>query len=84
MKRPYEWPDNVHIQVTFEFDLNLYLIDRSVYSFLDWIGDVGGLNEGLFLCFKLIIVLSQFYDLEHLLIEYLYRENQDGGRLEDR
>jgi len=42
--RPYEFPDNVHMQVTFEFDLDLHRIDRDVYSILDWIGDMGGLN----------------------------------------
>ena len=27
-KRPYEFRDNVHVQVTLEFDLNLTVIDR--------------------------------------------------------
>ena len=75
MKRPYERKNNVHIQVVFEFDLTLYLIDRNVYSFLDWIGDVGGLYEGLFLSFSVILIFSQYYDLEHLLIEHLYRDD---------
>ena len=48
MKRPYEFEDNVHIQVTFEFDLDLIVIDRQVYSFLDWLGDIGGLGEACF------------------------------------
>ena len=40
--RPYEYFDDVHIAITFEFDLNLYRIDRDTYSLLDWLGDIGG------------------------------------------
>ena len=60
------------MQITFEFDLTLYRIDRDVYGILDWVGDVGGLFEGLYLFLKVILVFSQFHDLEHLLIEKLY------------
>ena len=62
MSRPYEYFDSVHVQVTFEFDLTLYRVDRDVYSILDWIGDVGGLNEGLYLMFKVLLVFLQFND----------------------
>ena len=72
LMRPYEFPDHVHLQVTFEFDLTLYRVDRDVYSILDWIGDVGGLNEGLYLFFKMILVFFQFNDFQHFLIEKLY------------
>lgn len=74
--RPYEFPDNVHLQVTFEFDLTLYRVDRDVYSLLDWVGDVGGLNEGLYIGFKIVLGLFQFMVLEHLLIEKLYLKPQ--------
>ena len=47
-KRPYEFKDNVHLQITFEFDLDLTVIDRQVYSILDLLGDIGGLGEALF------------------------------------
>lgn len=46
----------MHLQITFEFDLTLYRIDRDVYSILDWVGDVGGLNEGLFLILKVFLI----------------------------
>ena len=29
-------------------DLDLQVIDRQVYNVLDWVGDIGGLGEGLF------------------------------------
>ena len=63
----------MHLQVTFEFDLTLYRIDRDVYSILDWVGDVGGLNEGLFLILKVFLIAMQFNDFQHFLIQHLYR-----------
>ena len=73
--RPYEFPDSVHLQVSYEFDLTLHRIDRDVYSILDWIGDVGGLNEGLFLFFSVILAYFQFYDLENFLVDRLFRQH---------
>ena len=83
--RPYEFPDHIHLQITFEFDLTLYRIDRDVYSILDWVGDVGGLNEGLYLFFKMILLFCQFNELHHFLIERLYRTKGDdtGAQLKD-
>ena len=80
--RPYEFFDNVQMQLTYEFDLNLYRIDRDVYSILDWIGDVGGLNEGLTIIFTLVLGLMNHYTFEHYMIEHLYlKQNKDrpGG-----
>lgn len=77
--RPYEFPDRVHVQITFEFDLNLHRIDRDVYSFLDWVGDVGGLNEGLYLGLKVVLIFFQFHDFEHFLIERLYTHGDANG-----
>ena len=71
--RPYEFRDRVHLQVSYEFDLTLHRIDRDVYSILDWIGDVGGLNEGLFLFFSVILAYFQFYDYENFLVDRLFR-----------
>ena len=42
--RPYEFFDNVHATISFEFDLNLYRLDREAYNNLDWLGDIGGLQ----------------------------------------
>ena len=69
----------MHVQITFEFDLNLHRIDRDVYSFLDWVGDVGGLNEGLYLGLKVVLIFFQFHDFEHFLIERLYTHGDANG-----
>ena len=81
--RPYEFQDNVHLQITFEFDLTLYRIDRNVYSTLDWIGDVGGLSEGLYIILNILLGLFQYKALEHFLIERLFLKPKllrDGTR----
>ena len=62
------------MQVTYEFDLDLYRVDRDVYSILDWIGDVGGLREGLFILFSIIFGFLNFNKFEHFMIEHLYQK----------
>ena len=77
VKRPYEFFDSVHLQVTIEFDLTLHRVDRNVYGVLDWVGDVGGLYEGVYLILYIILVFTQFHDFEHFLIEYLFIKSED-------
>ena len=60
------------MQVTFEFDLNLYRVDRDIYSVLDWVGDVGGLYEGIYLSLYVILIFTQFHDFDHFMIELLF------------
>ena len=73
----------MHLQVTFEFDLNLYRIDRDVYSLFDWIGDLGGLLEGLSIIMAFILSLLHYKQFEHYMIEKLYSKkgegDEDGG-----
>ena len=45
--RPYEYRDNVHLSITYEFSLDMLGVERSVYNVLDWLGDVGGLFDAL-------------------------------------
>ena len=47
--RPYEHDDNVHLSLSFELDLNLYIIQRQVYTTLDLLSDLGGLRDILIL-----------------------------------
>ena len=52
--RPYEFEDAVHMTIAYELSLDRTLIQRNVFSFLDWLGDVGGLLEILFIFYSLI------------------------------
>ena len=49
--------------------MTLYRIDRDVYSILDWIGDVGGLSEGLVIGLGAVLTIFNFNKFEHYLIE---------------
>lgn len=51
-----------------------YRIDRDVYSVLGWIGDVGGLNEGLVIMISITLSILNFSKFDHFLVEYLYRK----------
>ena len=82
-KRPYEFPDNVHIAVTLELDLDLQIIERQVYNILDWIGDVGGLGEGCFFISFTILGVIHFGALDNMIISELFRvdkSNDDSSK----
>ena len=46
-----------------------------MYSFLDLIGDVGGLNEGLGILLGLVLGFLNFQKFQHFLIEHLFKKN---------
>ena len=62
--------------------MNAYRIDRDVYSILDWVGDLGGLNEGLAIILSMILGLFNFHNFDHFLVRNLYwkrtNPNDDG------
>ena len=45
----------MHWVASYEMNLNQNTVDRQVYSGLDWIGDIGGLLDGLNVMFIMII-----------------------------
>ena len=51
----------MHVAVVFEFDLNLYRIDREAYNMLDWLGDLGGLKEALTIILTFIFVVFNYH-----------------------
>lgn len=71
--RPYEYPDNVHFALAYEFDLNEYRIDREAYNMLDWLGDIGGLKEAMMIIFGFIFGLFNYHTFEDYLVSKLYR-----------
>ena len=72
-RRPYEFLDDVHTVISYEFDLNMYRIDREAYNTLDWLGDIGGLKEALSLIFLAIISVFNYNALENYMVTQLYR-----------
>ncbi len=58
--RPYEYKDRVHLSISYEFNLNLHRVDREVYNLLDWLGDVGGLRDALFMIGTFVLLIHVF------------------------
>ena len=75
--RPYEYYDLVHMSISFEFDLNLYRIDRDAYNTLSWLGDCGGLKEALMLIGAGILSILQFQGYDNFMISKLYKSPPD-------
>ena len=71
--RPYEYFDDVHIAIAYEFDLNLYRIDREAYNLLDWLGDIGGLLEALLIILGFVFGVFKYHAFEDYLVSQLYR-----------
>ena len=78
--RPYEYFDNVHIAITFEFELNYYRIDREAYNMLDWLGDLGGLKEALMIILGFIFGLFNYNSFENFLVSQLYRAETEKDK----
>ena len=68
----------------FEFDLNLYRIDREAYNMLDWLGDIGGLKEALTLILSFVFLLFNYHTFQDYLVSNLYREETKRDRVARR
>ena len=72
-KRPYEFKDDVHLVVSYEFDLSRRKIDREVYNLFDWLGDLGGLKTALLLILGYVNSLVNYETFEDFLVSKLFR-----------
>ena len=78
--RPYEFPDDIHMVVSFEFDLNKMRIDREVYNFFDWLGDIGGLETALMLILGYLNSFVNYEAFEDFLVSKLFRPSRSYSR----
>ena len=81
-ERPYEFYDNVHVAIVYEISLDRRRIQRSVYSLLDWIGDIGGLLEAMFVIFSLLIAIYHYKAFEIHMIGQLFSLTQNLSKQE--
>ena len=54
------------------------IYERSTYSFLDWLGDVGGLFDGLILITRWIIQPFVSFSLSSKLLSHLFVETDEN------
>ena len=57
--RPYEYYNQVQLSISYEFDIDLHGVNRDVYNFLDLLGDVGGLNDALFVIGAFLLIIHR-------------------------
>ena len=53
-------------------NLNLTTYERQVYSIFDWIGSIGGLNEGLYIFFTVLISVLNYKNYENFMVSHLF------------
>ena len=75
--RPYEFIDWVQVSVSYELELDKYFEGREVYTFLDWLGDVGGLSSALFTLGGLIMILIAGNGLDYMLFSNMFKVEGD-------
>ena len=75
--RPYEFPDTVHVSISYEMDLTKHFISREVYTWLDWLGDIGGLSGMLYPLGSVIMMLLVGNGLYHLLLKAVFKEENN-------
>ena len=71
--RPFEFFSRTHFAVTYEMNLDLLVTERTVYGFLDWIGNIGGLYDGLRLFFAIIVGFWNYKFYQSYLISHLFK-----------
>ena len=64
----------------FNLDDKRRIYERTTYSFLDWLGDVGGLFDGLVLFSRWFISPFVIFSLRSKLLSYLFVEQDEEDR----
>ena len=78
--RPYEFKDDIHMTVSFEFDLNHERIDREVYNLFDWFSDLGGLETALILLLGYFNTFVNYNSFDDFLVSKLFRPTNKTAR----
>ena len=71
--RPYEFSDNVHIAVSYDLDPNYHKVDVQVYTGLDMLADIGGLQYSLFMLFSFLLMIFHHNKMENYLVSEMFR-----------
>ena len=53
--------------------MNLATVDREVYTGLDWVGDLGGLFDGLKLMFSSVLAILTYKNYDTYMVAKLFQ-----------
>ena len=70
---PYEREDNTWFSVTIERNLDIMHFERSVYTMLELISDVGGFNGALILLLALLSQIWNFNNFDNFMVTRLFK-----------
>ena len=70
---PYEKEDNTWLSVTIERNLDIMHYERSVYTMLELISDVGGFNGALILLLALLSQIWNFNNFDNFMVTRLFK-----------
>ena len=70
---PYEFPDAIHSAVAIELDLSLNTVERSVYTYVDLLSDVGGIQGIMVSTIALIVSYTSINSFDNYLVQKLYK-----------
>ena len=72
-KRPYEYPNDVHIAVTYSLSPDRILIKRQVYNVVDMLTEIGGLQYALFIILSFLLMLFNFNKMDNYLVSEMFQ-----------
>ena len=78
--RSYEKDKAVQMDVTVEMSLSHGRVERTSYSILDLISDIGGMQGLLISWFSLALAFCNYHQTENFLISRLYMEGASDGQ----
>lgn len=78
--KSYEKDYDVQVDITIEMDLNLTVVARDIYTGLDWISDIGGI-QGMLISFVAVFMMYWNYNqLSNYLVTRLYKMKKPDAR----
>ena len=71
--KPYEKDEIVQMDITIEMNLNQLVIARDIYTFLDFLSDIGGIQGMLISGVALFMAFWNYNMLENYMVSKLYK-----------
>ena len=65
--------------VIFEMNLDMTSINRVVYSFVDWLSDLGGLSKTITSIVSVFFLMLKYNELDFYMVSKLYTRREVDG-----